>query len=40
VTDAGYVLAAYGVILGGMGLYTVALWRRLRAARDLDDEAR
>jgi hypothetical protein len=40
MTDVGYVLAAYGVILGGMGLYTVTLWRRLRAARDLDDEAR
>jgi hypothetical protein len=30
--DAGFVIAAYGVILGGMGLYTVTLWRRLRAA--------
>jgi hypothetical protein len=52
VTDAGYVIAAYGVILGGLGLYTVILWRRLRAAqgfgisrwpwaaRDRDDEAR
>lgn len=33
MTDAGFVLAAYGVILGGLGLYTVTLWRRLRAAR-------
>ena len=40
MTDAGYVLAAYAVILGGIALYTVALWRRLRAARDSDDEAR
>jgi hypothetical protein len=40
MTDAGYVLAAYAVILGGIALYTVALWRRLRAARDRDDEAR
>ena len=40
MTDAGYVLAAYAVILGGMALYTAALWRRLRAARDRDDEAR
>ena len=40
MTDAGYVLAAYAVILGGMALYTAVLWRRLRAARDRDDEAR
>jgi hypothetical protein len=40
MTDAGYVIAAYGVILGGLGLYTLSLWRRLRAARDRDDEAR
>ncbi len=38
--DAGYVIAAYGVIIGGLGLYTLSLWRRLRAARDRDDEAR
>jgi hypothetical protein len=38
MTDAGFVLAAYAVILGGLGLYTVTLWRRLRGARD--DEAR
>ena len=38
--DAGYVTAAYGVIVGGLGLYTLSLWRRLRAARDRDDEAR
>jgi hypothetical protein len=40
MTDAGYVIAAYAVILGGMALYTAALWRRLRAARDRGDEAR
>lgn len=40
MSDVGYVLAAYAVILGGMGLYTAALWRRLRSARDRDDEAR
>jgi len=40
LTDAGYVIAAYGVILGGLALYTLSLWRRLRAARDRDDEAR
>ncbi len=40
MTDAGYVIAAYGVIIGGLGLYTLSLWRRLRAARDRDDEAR
>jgi hypothetical protein len=41
MTDAAYILAAYAVILGGMALYTVVLWRRLAAAtRDRDDEAR
>ncbi|MDQ2689816.1 MAG: hypothetical protein M3Y29_06045 [Chloroflexota bacterium] len=46
MTDAGYVIAAYGVILGGLALYTLSLWRRLRGARDAsdahrrDDEAR
>ena len=40
MTDAGFVIAAYGVILGGLALYTVTLWRRLRAARRPDDEAR
>lgn len=37
MSDAAFVIAAYGVILGGLGAYTVALWRRLRAARP-DDE--
>jgi hypothetical protein len=40
MNDIGYVIAAYGVILGGLGVYTVSLWRRLRAAGDRDDEAR
>ncbi len=34
MTDAGFVIAAYTVIIGGLALYTVTLWRRLRAARD------
>jgi hypothetical protein len=34
MTDAGFVIAAYGVILGGIGLYAVLLARRLRIARD------
>ncbi|MBA3687387.1 MAG: hypothetical protein H0W81_00905 [Chloroflexi bacterium] len=34
MTSAGFVLAAYGVILGGMGLYAALLARRLRIARD------
>ena len=37
MTDAGYVIAAYGVIIGGLGLYTLNLWRRLRAVRDRDE---
>lgn len=32
--DAGFVIAAYGVILGGIGLYAALLLRRLRAARE------
>jgi hypothetical protein len=34
MTDAGFVFAAYGVILGGMGLYVAFLLRRLRVARE------
>jgi hypothetical protein len=34
MTDAGFVIAAYGVILGGIGLYAAFLARRLRKARD------
>ncbi len=33
MTDAGFVIAAYGVIIGGLVLYAGTLWRRLRAAR-------
>jgi hypothetical protein len=40
MTDAGFVIAAYVVILGGLATYTLALWQRLRAARNHDDEAR
>jgi hypothetical protein len=40
MTDVGYVIAAYGVVLGGMVLYAVTLWRRLRRVRGGDDEAR
>jgi hypothetical protein len=39
VTDVEYVIAAYAVVLGGMAVYVVTLWRRLARARD-DDEAR
>lgn len=31
MTDAGFVIAAYVVIGGGLALYTVVLWRRLAA---------
>ena len=34
MTDLAFVVAAYGVILGGLGLYTVMLLRRLRVARE------
>jgi len=40
MTDAGYVITAYAVIIGGLALYTLLLWRRLRASRGRDDEAR
>jgi hypothetical protein len=40
MTDVGYVVAAYTVILGGLGAYTALLWRRIRAAGRRDDEAR
>jgi len=38
MTDAGFVIAAYGVIVGGLALYTLNLWRRLRAV-SRDDQA-
>jgi len=34
VTDVGFVIAAYGVILGGIGVYAAFLVRRLRIARE------
>jgi len=40
MTDAGFVFAAYTVILGGLGLYTLSLWWRLRAMGHRDDEGR
>jgi hypothetical protein len=43
MSDAGFVIAAYAVILGGLALYTITLARRLASARrgvDRDDEAR
>jgi len=33
MSDIGFVIVAYAVIVGGLGLYTVTLWRRMRAAR-------
>ena len=40
MSDVGFVVAGYVVIVGGLGFYTVALWRRIRAANAPDDEAR
>jgi hypothetical protein len=34
--DWAFVAAAYGVILGGVGLYAITLVRRLRRARGAD----
>lgn len=34
MSAAGFVIAAYGVILGGIALYAALLARRLRIARD------
>jgi uncharacterized membrane protein YiaA len=31
MTDVEFVIAAYVVIIGGLALYTVTLWRRLRS---------
>jgi membrane protein YqaA with SNARE-associated domain len=33
MTDVGFVVAAYGVILGGVATYALTLVRRLRIAR-------
>jgi hypothetical protein len=38
--DLEYVVAAYGVVIGGMVVYAATLWRRLGRARGRDDEAR
>jgi hypothetical protein len=40
MTDAGFVVAAYTVIIGGLAAYTLALWRRRRAIDGRDDEER
>ncbi len=34
MSDIGFVIAGYGVILGGAALYAVTLALRLRAARE------
>ena len=39
MSDAGFVLAAYGVVLGGLALYALGLARRLAAARRTRDES-
>ena len=31
MSDVEFVIAAYVVIIGGLALYTVMLWRRLRS---------
>jgi hypothetical protein len=38
MSDVGFVIAAYTVILGVLGLYAVSLWRRLRAAERDESE--
>jgi hypothetical protein len=41
MSDVGFVVAGYGVILGGLALYAATLLRRLAAARrELDRDAR
>lgn len=39
MTDATFVIAGWGVILGGLALYAVTLLRRLAAARRAAGEA-
>ena len=40
MSDVGFVVAGYGVILGGLALYAATLLRRLAAARrELDRDA-
>lgn len=36
--DWAFVAAAYGVILGGIGLYAITLVRRFRRARGADPD--
>jgi hypothetical protein len=31
MTDLAFIVAAYAVIIGGLALYTITLWRRLRS---------
>lgn len=40
MTDVGFVIAAYGVILGGIGLYVGFLVRRLKVARETSSRMR
>jgi hypothetical protein len=40
VSDVGYVIAGWGVILGGLAVYPVALLLRLEAARQASLEIR
>ncbi len=40
MTDAGFVIAAYTVIVSWLALYTLSLWRRLRSVGRTDDEGR
>lgn len=40
MTDIGFIIAAYVVILGGIGLYAATLVRRLRIARQASLEIR
>lgn len=35
MTDLGFIIAGYGVILGGLTVYAVTLRRRLAAMREL-----
>ncbi|HET7520672.1 MAG TPA: hypothetical protein VFK61_03930 [Candidatus Limnocylindria bacterium] len=38
--DLAFIIAGWGVILGGMALYAIVLLRRLRAARQASLEIR
>ena len=31
MTDVGYVIAGYVVIIGGLAVYAATIWRRLRS---------